>query len=626
MDRVRGRKLEWPAMASKHLLYILMLLQQLASGSTYVDQSRQLSSRPLHDSSSTDAASNVVGRSDGLPNAVGSSRDYRRTASVSTEPFAILKSPRSGPSVPPPVPSPWELELAPYLLNMSPPRDPNTTLLRGPPRLVGVFKGTWIRAAYGKALQPQDLLSSEQGVIVLRLPEEQLPSAVYDDSGVRPERLQELRGEMVIRDGDSVTDHDLRFRIKGTYVAAAGTVHAVLEPYQPWMLKAELENKRFRDGAGGGDSHKLGGTGPGGRQFDDTATVAAATSGEEVFAGDSRGTGSGVGGGGTGAEKVGDAESSGYREALRTAARNLVLLGPAWHRTLVRASPPRPTSPGRATGRRRRAGEDNERPSSPTSSPLPPRPPLELSLMQNCELRADFRVYYKGDPEAKSHVQFLGLDQPPSPPRPPSLRPTAISSSSTTERSGGDGRATTGELIKLPSVAAATRPASVNLNAASVRQLRRLAADTEIYHSTQMQLHTDTTVVATTAIDAGDRAAAGVVTATQDSVYGIPAGMDPLDPDLELIGVVMSPNCEFTLHFNASSIHLERYYRQAVRYSVLVATVTIAQIVLSVSQSEAASTPSAAARMSLYSVTLQAILDAYQCLLHLTGVPPVRRV
>ncbi|GLI68171.1 hypothetical protein VaNZ11_012511 [Volvox africanus] len=620
MDRGRGRELEWPAMASMQLLYILALLLQLAFGSTYANQSQHISSKPLHDNSSTDGASNVVGRSDDLPNAVGSSRDYRSKATFSTEPSSRLKSLRSGPMVPPPVPSSWELELAPYLLDMSPPRDPNTTLLRGPPRLVGVFKGTWIRAAYGKALQPQDLLSSEQGVIVLRLPEEPLHSAVYDDSGVRAERLQELRGEMVIRDGDSVTDHDLRFRIKGTYVAAAGTVHAVLEPHPPWMLKAELENKQFSDGAGRGDSQELGGTGSGQWQLGDTATVAAATSGREAFAGGSRGTGSGVRGGGTGAEKVGDAESSGYREALRTAARNLVLLGPAWHRTLVRASPPRPPSPGRATSRRRRAGEDSEQLSLPPSSQLSPRPPLELALMQNCELRADFRVYYKGDPEAKSHVQFLGLDQPPSPTRAPSLKPTAMAlSPSITELSGGDGGATTGEPVRLPSVAAATRPASVNLNAAPVRQLRRLAADTEIYHSTQMQLHADTTAVAATAVGSGDGAAVGGVTAAQDSVYGIPAGMDPLDPDLELIGIVVSPNCEFTLHFNASSIHLERYYRQAVRYSGLVATVTIAQIVLSVSQSEAASTPSAAARMSLYSVTLQAILDAYQCLLHLTG-------
>ncbi len=43
------------------------------------------------------------------------------------------------------------------------------------------------------------------------------------------------------------------------------------------------------------------------------------------------------------------------------------------------------------------------------------------------------------------------------------------------------------------------------------------------------------------------------------------------------------------------------------------------QIVLCVQQMEASSTPSASARMSLYSVTLQTMMDTYQCLVHLGG-------
>ncbi len=62
------------------------------------------------------------------------------------------------------------------------------------------------------------------------------------------------------------------------------------------------------------------------------------------------------------------------------------------------------------------------------------------------------------------------------------------------------------------------------------------------------------------------------------TVYDIPDEMDPDDPDLELVGLVLSPECGLALAFNASSVHLERYFRQVVRYSVAVAAITIAEV------------------------------------------------
>ncbi|EFJ45896.1 hypothetical protein VOLCADRAFT_93769 [Volvox carteri f. nagariensis] len=609
-------------MASQQLLRTLdalMLLLLLACCSTDASMLRRLFSTQLQDSSATATSRDSS-------HAKAGARELHSTASSATDLSRHLMDVSSSPPSPLPAAPPWELELAPYMADLFPPRNPNSTLLRGPPRLAGVFKGKIFLASclgHNMRVLLRDTLSSERGVIILRFPADQNSAgsgaSMYDSRGgggsagggsqrqLIPGGLQGLEGELVIRNGDSITDRDLRFRLRGTFVAAAGTVHAVLEPQLPLVLKEEVENGG--GGAGGGDDwrqqqqqqHQAG-----------LAVTKVAAAGGEGKAGPAAAVmaaaGGGGGGGGSAAAAAaaagargsggGAQSSSGYREALRTAARNLVILGPAWHRTLVRHQPPAPPSPppphgSGGGGQRRQAVAEGE-----SSPPSPPRPPLELALLQACELRADFRVYYKGDPDATSHVQFLRLDEPPSPPR--QLKPSAAAGVT----SGVDG--------------------DVNPAAATVvRQLRHLTADTEIYHSTQMQLHADATASAVAGGGGGGggggAAPAGAAVPAEDVVYGIPPGMDPMDPDLELVGVVMSPNCEFAVHFNASSVHLERYYRQAVRYSVLVAAVTIAQILLSVSQAEAASTPSAAARMSLYSVTMQAILDAYQCLLHLTG-------
>lgn len=62
------------------------------------------------------------------------------------------------------------------------------------------------------------------------------------------------------------------------------------------------------------------------------------------------------------------------------------------------------------------------------------------------------------------------------------------------------------------------------------------------------------------------------------TVYDIPDDMDPDDPDLELVGLVLSPECGLALAFNASSVHLERYFRQVVRYSIAITAITIAEV------------------------------------------------
>ncbi|KAG2424353.1 hypothetical protein HXX76_014562 [Chlamydomonas incerta] len=660
---------------------------------------RALLARPLHDAAAGSAASDgasgtstggggaaagagaVTASGDSSVHAAGASQPSARHATVpqlhrnhhaSGRLAAAAAARRAATPPPPPSPPAWELELAPAVAALYPARGTNGTALRGPPRLVGTYKGKWLQEALGPALAAAGYLTAARGAIILQLPEADNPppaaaaataslgsstganssngssssslsssSSSSSSFGGLPGGVQELKGELVLRDGPAVTDRDLRFRLRGVYVPAAGAVHAVLEPHWPTVVTMTAEEMAAEQAA------------------------AAAASG---------------GGEGGGATEESAAGEQSYREALRTAARQMALSGSRWYHGLIRASPPPPPPPApppgaRADGRRRGLYDTNElraaaaaarrerggggggwlpRPPSP-----PPSPPLELSLRKACEFRAHFHVYYKGDPDASSHVSHLRLDVPaPPPPSPPPRvgwfqrraqvpRLGIHSGGGDSDSSGGGGGAqqaglqpSTGGAVGVNGSSNAT--GGVAVAAAVAAGGRGLLADTEIFHSTQMQLHgaggggssSSSSSAGSSIGDGGNSSGAGAGTGRGsgsgsgseheeegglEGVYGLPPGMDPNDPDLDLIGALVSPNCGLRLAFNATSVHLERYYRQVLRYSVMVTAVTIGQVVLVVVQMESASAPTASARTSLYSVTLQAILDAYQCLLHLTG-------
>lgn len=74
-----------------------------------------------------------------------------------------------------------------------------------------------------------------------------------------------------------------------------------------------------------------------------------------------------------------------------------------------------------------------------------------------------------------------------------------------------------------------------------------------------------------------------------------------------------------TMGIEALSFKLEVLYAKSVHYTVGSTITTFAQILLLISQMHSTSTPGSAMRVSILSVSQQATIDAYLCLLHLTA-------
>ena len=86
-----------------------------------------------------------------------------------------------------------------------------------------------------------------------------------------------------------------------------------------------------------------------------------------------------------------------------------------------------------------------------------------------------------------------------------------------------------------------------------------------------------------------------------------------------LQGSLVSEECGFELRLTARWFNLRDYYGKATWYAAMVIAATLAQIYLVARQTEHAGTQAGAARMSLLSVGWLAVLDSYQCLVHLTA-------
>ena len=86
-----------------------------------------------------------------------------------------------------------------------------------------------------------------------------------------------------------------------------------------------------------------------------------------------------------------------------------------------------------------------------------------------------------------------------------------------------------------------------------------------------------------------------------------------------LRGSLVSEECGFELRLTARWFNLRDYYGKATWYAAMVIGATAAQIYLVTRQTEHAGAQAGAARMSLLSIGWQAVLDSYQCLLHLTA-------
>ncbi|GMH33221.1 hypothetical protein BSKO_01055 [Bryopsis sp. KO-2023] len=90
-------------------------------------------------------------------------------------------------------------------------------------------------------------------------------------------------------------------------------------------------------------------------------------------------------------------------------------------------------------------------------------------------------------------------------------------------------------------------------------------------------------------------------------------------PRLKMLGSLSSPNCNVSLSLNATSFQLEKFYAKSVHYTVVATIVTFAQILLLINQMKVTATPASAMRVSMLSISQQATMDAYLCLLHLTA-------
>ncbi|ORZ10077.1 hypothetical protein BCR42DRAFT_333854 [Absidia repens] len=90
-------------------------------------------------------------------------------------------------------------------------------------------------------------------------------------------------------------------------------------------------------------------------------------------------------------------------------------------------------------------------------------------------------------------------------------------------------------------------------------------------------------------------------------------------PPLELSSVIYSPNCALGISIeNASGIKIEEYFSKAISYATMATILAIGQIFLLIHQMEYTPTPSSVSNVSYWTIAMQAMMDGYICLLHLT--------
>lgn len=86
----------------------------------------------------------------------------------------------------------------------------------------------------------------------------------------------------------------------------------------------------------------------------------------------------------------------------------------------------------------------------------------------------------------------------------------------------------------------------------------------------------------------------------------------------EFTGSLSSANCGVAVSLNGSAAHAEAYLAKATNYTLVATALSFVQILLLLRQMEGSASQAMAARVSLWTVGHQAVMDAYLCLLHLT--------
>ncbi|KAG4304853.1 hypothetical protein PORY_001906 [Pneumocystis oryctolagi] len=100
----------------------------------------------------------------------------------------------------------------------------------------------------------------------------------------------------------------------------------------------------------------------------------------------------------------------------------------------------------------------------------------------------------------------------------------------------------------------------------------------------------------------------------------IPNGLPySLVPPIILSGIIMSPDCKFSLDFNnITGIKKEKYYSDINKITFWQSLLIIIQIYLLIKQMNETSTPSSISRISFWSIWIQASLDGYTCIIFLS--------
>ncbi|QSL66098.1 hypothetical protein MERGE_000473 [Pneumocystis wakefieldiae] len=92
-----------------------------------------------------------------------------------------------------------------------------------------------------------------------------------------------------------------------------------------------------------------------------------------------------------------------------------------------------------------------------------------------------------------------------------------------------------------------------------------------------------------------------------------------LVPPILLSGIIMSPDCKFSLDFdNITGIKKEKYYADINKIAFFQNLLIIIQIYLLIKQMNETSTPSSISRISFWSIWIQASLDGYTCMIFLS--------
>eukprot|EP00191_Tetraselmis_sp_GSL018_P024194 CAMPEP_0177623596 /NCGR_PEP_ID=MMETSP0419_2-20121207/28988_1 /TAXON_ID=582737 /ORGANISM="Tetraselmis sp., Strain GSL018" /LENGTH=598 /DNA_ID=CAMNT_0019124161 /DNA_START=566 /DNA_END=2360 /DNA_ORIENTATION=+ len=97
------------------------------------------------------------------------------------------------------------------------------------------------------------------------------------------------------------------------------------------------------------------------------------------------------------------------------------------------------------------------------------------------------------------------------------------------------------------------------------------------------------------------------------------ASAPPPGSELVMNGTLVSENCGMVISVNAAYVRLEEYYTKAVNYTLMITVISFAQVLLLIRQMEVTNTQASASKVSLLSIGIQAIMDSYLCLLHLTA-------